>query len=162
MVVSGQLAKLTDRLLSRIPGVSSLLRQFAVMIVGRGVLIVGGLVALALLGVNLGPILALVGGASFVLAFALQSNLGNFASGLMILVTKPFDVGDEVKIGGTWAWVDSINLANTKLKGWYGEPIVLPNNTVWSSQISNLTANKTRRGGFGLYFAFDTDIPSAL
>ena len=161
VIVSRQLSKLTDRLLSRIPGVSSLLRQFAVMIVGRGVLIVGGLIALALLGVNLGPILALVGGASFVLAFALQNNLGNFASGLMILVTKPFDVGDEVKIGGTWAWVDSINLANTKLKGWYGEPIILPNNTVWSSQISNLTAHETRRGGFGLYFAFDADIPHA-
>ncbi len=161
VIVSRQLSKLTDRLLSRIPGVSSLLRQFAVMIVGRGVLIVGGLIALALLGVNLGPILALVGGASFVLAFALQNNLGNFASGLMILVTKPFDVGDEVKIGGTWAWVDSINLANTKLKGWYGEPIILPNNTVWSSQISNLTAHETRRGGFGLYFAFDADIPRA-
>ncbi len=155
------LSKAVSRILTRVGGTSSILRDFVEMTVKQGVLVVGALVALTSLGVSLGPVLALLGGASFVLAFALQSNLGNFASGLMLMVNKPFDVGDEVKIGETWAWIDSINLANTKLTGWNGEEIIIPNNNVWSSEISNLTAKDTRKGGFDLYFAFDEDIPLA-
>lgn len=85
----------------RVDAVSELFRDFTVITIKRGVLVLGALLALASLGVSLGPVLALVGGASFVLAFALQSNLGNFASGLMLLVSKPFDVGDEVRVEAT-------------------------------------------------------------
>ena len=101
----------------RVSGMSSLLSDFIVMVVKRGGILVGVLLGLSALAVPLGPILALLGGASFVLAFALQSNIGNFASGLMLMVYKPFDVGDEVKIGGVWGFVDSITLGGTKING---------------------------------------------
>ncbi|MBT9317719.1 mechanosensitive ion channel family protein, partial [Leptothoe spongobia] len=124
--IAPRAGKVTDLALARIENISNLFRGFIVMIVKRSVLVVGGLLALASIGVNLGPILAVVGGASFVLAFALQSNLGNFASGLMLLVNKPFDVGDEVKVAGYWAYVDSISLASTKLKDFSGNIVTLP------------------------------------
>ncbi|MEM9808742.1 MAG: mechanosensitive ion channel family protein, partial [Cyanobacteria bacterium P01_D01_bin.56] len=132
--------------------------DFAVMLVQRGVLVTGALLALASLGVSLGPVLALVGGASFVLAFALQSNLGNFASGLMLLVNKPFDVGDEVKVSGYWAYVDSISLASTKLKDFNGNIITLPNNTVWGSDIINYTHSDIRRVALTIHIKFTEDL----
>jgi small-conductance mechanosensitive channel len=94
---------------------------------------------------TLGPVFALVGGLSFILAFALQSNLGNIASGLMIMAYKPFDVGDEIKLGELWGWVESITLANTKIKGLDGQMFNVPNNTVWGDTIENLSHSPTRK-----------------
>ncbi|MDV3353573.1 mechanosensitive ion channel [Leptothoe sp. ISB3NOV94-8A] len=158
VIVSRLLARVIDRVLTRIGGTSNLFRDFAVMVVQRGVLVTGALLALASLGVSLGPILALVGGASFVLAFALQSNLGNFASGLMLLVNKPFDVGDEVKVAGYWAYVDSISLASTKLKAFNGSVVTLPNNTVWGGDIINFTHSDIRKQMIYIYVKFTQDL----
>ncbi|MBT9317705.1 mechanosensitive ion channel family protein [Leptothoe spongobia] len=157
-IVAPRVGKLSNKLLSKIDGMSNLFREFTVTTVERSVLVVGGLLSLAALGVNLGPILAVVGGASFVLAFALQSNLGNFASGLMLLITKPFDVGDEVTIGGYYAYVQSISLANTKLRDFNGTIITLPNNNVWGGDIKNHTPQDTRKLSFTINVKFTTDL----
>ncbi|MGK7891200.1 MAG: mechanosensitive ion channel family protein [Leptolyngbyaceae cyanobacterium] len=157
-LVSPRLGKVSDTVLRQVDGVSALLRSFIVKLIKRGSFSAGMLLALASLGVNLGPVLALVGGASFVVAFALQSNLGNFASGLMLMVNKPFDVGDEVKIAGYWAFVHSISLANTKLKDWDGNLVTLPNNTVWGGDITNYTHRKIRKLKFGIHILLDQDI----
>ncbi len=137
---------------------SGLFRNFIIMSINRGGIIVGVLLALTALEVSIGPILALVGGLSFVLAFALQSNLGNFASGLMIMVYKPFDVDDEVKISGIWGFVDSITLASTKVKGFQGQMITIPNNAVWSGTIENLTYTQKRKIAISLRIPFDEDL----
>ena len=158
VILSYPLGMITNRVLAKVGGTSSLFREFIVIVTKRGIVLVGCLLALTSVGVSLGPILALLGGASFVLAFALQSNLGNFASGLMLLVNKPFDVGDEVKVAGYWASVDSISLANTKLKGFDGSTISLPNNTVWGSDIINFTNSKNRKLMFSLNIAFEQDM----
>lgn len=153
--LSGQFA---NRALRKFGNTSNLFREFTVTTLKRTVLVTGALLALTSLGISLGPVLAVLGGASFVLAFALQSNLGNFASGLMLLVTKPFDVGDEVKVAGYWAYVDSISLANTKLKNFAGSVVTLPNNTVWGSDIVNYTHADIRKLMFTVYVKFDQDL----
>ena len=84
------------------------------------------------------------GGVSFVLAFALQNNLGNLASGLMIMFYKPFDEGDEIKVDDLWGHVDSITVASTRIKGWSGEIINVPNDSIWNSNIINLTHSEYR------------------
>ena len=157
-VIAPRAGKITDKALTRVNNISNLFRGFIVMTVKRGVLVVGGLLALASVGVNLGPILAVVGGASFVLAFALQSNLGNFASGLMLLINKPFDVGDEVKVAGYWAYVDSISLASTKLKDFGGNIVTLPNNTVWGGDIINMTHTDIRKVQLNINAKFSQDV----
>ncbi|MBP0001361.1 MAG: mechanosensitive ion channel [Cyanobacteria bacterium SID2] len=157
-IVAEVLSRIVNRTLSNIGGTSSLFREFVVMVTHRGTVVIGALLALTSLGVSLGPLLAVVGGASFVLAFALQTNLGNFASGLMLMVNKPFDVGDEVKIADYWAYVVSITLSNTKIKDFNGNIITLPNNTVWGGDIVNYTHSDKRRLGFNIYVSFDQDI----
>ncbi|MGD1903412.1 MAG: mechanosensitive ion channel domain-containing protein [Geitlerinemataceae cyanobacterium] len=159
VVVARILAFITKAALTRFGNVSSLFRDFAVVVVERGVVLAGFLVALTSLGVSLGPILALVGGMSFVLAFALQSNLGNFASGMMLLITKPFDVGDEVQVAGYWSYVHSITLANTIVKDFNGNLVTLPNNTVWSGEIINYTHDpEKRRLALPIKVRFEQDI----
>ncbi|RMH75658.1 MAG: mechanosensitive ion channel protein [Cyanobacteria bacterium J007] len=148
----------TNVALARISGVSQLFRQFLVMFIKRGGVLVAFLLALTALEVSLGPILALLGGVSFVLAFALQSNLGNLASGLMIMVYKPFDVGDEVKVNNLWGYIHSITLANTQIKGFDHQIITVPNNTIWGSIIENLTTQDIRRGGVPVSVSFDCDL----
>lgn len=157
-IVAPRVGKIANNLLSKIQGMSTLFRDFTVMVIKRGVLVVGALLALAALGVDLGPVLAVVGGASFVVAFALQSNLANFASGLMLLINKPFDVGDEVKVAGYWAYVHSISLASTKLKDFGGSMITLPNNTVWGGDIINYTHADIRKISLGVNVKFTQDV----
>ena len=96
------------------------------------------------------------------LAFALQSNLGNFASGLMLLINKPFDVGDEVSVAGYWAYVDSISLASTKLKTFGGDIVTLPNNTVWGSDIKNHTHSDIRKIYLSINIKFTEDLDRLL
>lgn len=156
-IVSQILGILISKLL-KLSNTSKLMRQFIVVVINRGGIVVGVLLALTALEVSLSPVLAVVGGASFVLAFALQSNLGNFASGLMLMVYKPFDVGDEVKISSLWGWVDSISLASTRIKGFGGQMFTIPNNAVWSGTIENLTTSATRQVKVGLRISFDQDL----
>ncbi|MGK7894551.1 MAG: mechanosensitive ion channel domain-containing protein [Xenococcus sp. (in: cyanobacteria)] len=137
-------ANVTQRSLSIIPNMSELLRGFLVGIVRQGTLVIGVLFALTALGISLGPLLAVFGGVSFVLAFALQNNLGNLASGLMIMFYKPFDEGDEIKVDDLWGYVDSITIASTKIKGLSGEVISVPNDSIWNSNIINLTYSESR------------------
>ena len=160
IVIARTLAKYIDRVMSRL-GSSDLMRNFLVNLVSRGGSVIGVLLGLTALEVSLGPVLTVLGGASFVLAFALQSNLGNLASGLMIMFYKPFDVGDEVKLGGLWGWVDSINLASTKVKGFQGQILTIPNNTVWGGMIENLTGGETRKGSITIRIALDEDVAKA-
>lgn len=158
VILSYLLARFTNRVLTKVGGTSALFREFLVIFVKRGVVVAGFLLGLTSLGISLGPVLALVGGASFVLAFALQNNLGNFASGLMLLINKPFDVGDEVKVAGYWAFVDSISLASTKLKDFGGNLITLPNNTVWGGDIINYTHADIRKLGLAIHVRFTQDL----
>ena len=146
IILAPRAGQLTNTLLSRFDVISTLLRGFVVTGVKRATLFVGLLLALASLGISLGPLLALVGGASFVLAFALQNNLGNFASGLMLLIYKPFDVGDRVLIPGTSdkGYVRSITLASTSFDHYTGKIVTLPNSQVWGGRIENLLPGESR------------------
>jgi small conductance mechanosensitive channel len=63
----------------------------------------------------------------------------------MMMLYKPFDIGDEVKLNGIWGYVDSINLASTKIKGFQGQIFNIPNNVVWGGTIETLTQSKNRK-----------------
>ena len=132
--------KLVKTSLNRFSNISNLFLDFLVISSERGVIVIGILIGLTSLGISIGPLLALIGGVSFVLGFALQNNLGNFASGLMLLVYKPFDVGDRVLIPGTsdQGFVKTITLANTSFDHYTGKIVTLPNSEVWGSRIENL------------------------
>ena len=131
--------------------------------VTRGVIIaIGVLIALSQLGISLGPLLAGLGIAGFVLGFALQDSLSNFASGLLILIYKPFDVGDVVEVGGNVSGtVSQMSLVNTTVLTFDNQTLIVPNNSIWQNVIKNVTAQKTRRVDLVFGIGYSDDIPKA-
>jgi small conductance mechanosensitive channel len=111
--------------------------------------------------VSIGPLLAVVGAAGFVIAFALQDTLGNFASGLMILFFRPFDVGDVVDAAGVSGKVTAMNLVSTTIKTFDNKDMVVPNNKIWHDVITNATGVDTRRVDMEFGIGYDDDIDRA-
>ncbi|MHC4995010.1 MAG: mechanosensitive ion channel family protein [Planctomycetota bacterium] len=143
---------------SRIGGrMSSLVREFLVTMTRRVVLVIGFVIALSALEFNLGPVLAVIGAAGFVVAFALQDSLSNFASGIMILIYRPFDVDDVVDVAGVSGKVRSLSLVSTTINTFDNKVVIVPNNSVWGSVITNANASKLRRVDmvFGIGYADD-------
>ena len=130
-----------------------------VVTVKRLIIAIGVLIGLAALEVNVGPLLAVIGAAGFVIAFALQDSLGNFASGILILVFKPFDVGDTVQVAGVLGKVQSMNLLAVQIRTLDNKAVIVPNNQVWSDAITNVTGTSTRRVDlvFGIGYGDDMD-----
>jgi small conductance mechanosensitive channel len=119
---------------------SHLLREFIIASSGRAIVLIGVLLGLSALEVNLAPLLAVIGAAGFVVAFALQGTLSNFASGLLIMVNKPFDVGDEVEVGGgIKGRVTRVSIFSTYIETDDGLMKIVPNDNIWKSVIINQT-----------------------
>ena len=91
------LGRLMGKVMSLSSGASQILRKFAADSVRRIVFFIGLLLGLAALEIDITPLIAVIGAAGFVIAFALQNTLSNFASGLMFMAYKPFDIGDFVE-----------------------------------------------------------------
>ena len=142
--------------------VSSLLRSFLSRMAFWVFLLLGGLFLLSLHGVDLTPLLAALGGASFIAAFALQDTLGNLASGLMIMIYRPFDEGDYVDVGGTAGTVKSVSVVATTVTTPDNQIIVIPNKNVWGSTITNVTASAIRRVDLVFGIGYDDSIENAV
>ncbi len=126
----------------------------------RGVIIaLGFLIGLSQLGISLGPLLAGLGIAGFVIGFALQDTLSNFASGMMILFYRPFDVGDLVEVGGVFGTVSHMSLVNTTILTIDNQTLVVPNNKIWGDVIKNLNSQKQRRVDMMFGISYSDDIP---
>jgi small conductance mechanosensitive channel len=137
---------------------SSLLSEFLVMSARRLVLFIGLFVGLSALEVNIGPVLAVIGAAGFVIAFALQNSLSNFASGILMLIYRPFDTGDMINVAGTLGKVESMNLLSTQLRTPDNQLVIVPNNSVWGDVITNITGITQRRVDMVFGIGYNDDI----
>ena len=140
---------------------TELARRMLITTVSNLVMLLGLLLALSQLGISLGPLLAGLGIAGFIIGFALQETLGNFAAGIMILLYRPFDVGDLIDVGGVFGKVDKMNLVSTSILTVDNQMIVIPNNKIWGDVIKNVTAQDIRRVDMVFGIGYDDDIPKA-
>jgi small conductance mechanosensitive channel len=141
--------------------ISSLARDFFIKMTSRTVMLLGFLIAIAQLGVEVGPLLAGLGIAGFIVGFALQDTLSNFASGLMILMYRPFDVGDAIEAAGVTGKVDQMNLVSTMILTFDNQLLILPNKQVWGGIIRNITHQDTRRVDMTFGIGYSDDISKA-
>ena len=119
---------------ARVP-VSQLFQSFVLTMTYRIALGLGALVVLSQLGVAIGPLLAGLGFASFIVGFALQDTLSNFAAGMLILAYRPFDVGDEITAGGVSGHVEQMTLVTTTILTNDHQRLIVPNNKIWGDVI---------------------------
>lgn len=162
--IARRLAKLAGRLVEHSLSKSQLsfsvlLRRMIISIARNTVMVLGVLIALSQVGITLGPLLAGLGVAGFVIGFALQDTLSNFASGMMILIYRPFDVGDLVEAGGVFGTVHRMSLVNSTILTLDNQTIVVPNNKIWGDVIRNVTQQSTRRVDITFGVSYTDDIP---
>ena len=160
-IISGLLSRATRKALSVGGNSSVLLESFLVGMTRRIVMIIGIIVALSSLEVDIGPLLAVIGAAGFIVAFALQDTLGNFASGIMLMMYRPFDVNDVVEVAGIMGKVKSLNLVSTTITTPDNKRMVVPNSKIWGDIITNATGSETRRVDMTFGIAYDDDVGHA-
>jgi small conductance mechanosensitive channel len=160
-ILAGILGGITRRAVGRMKKTSELLRDFFVNTVRKLTNFIGIIIALSFVGVNIGPFLAAIGAVGFIIGFALQGTLSNFASGIMILLYRPYDIGDFVSVAGTLGKVDAMTLVSTTLKTPDNQQVIIPNNSIWGDVITNVTGNPTRRVDMVFGIGYSDDIAKA-
>ena len=165
LLVSWILAKLLGKAVRKavvkLHTASELLKDFIVNITRKTVLLIGFVVALSMLEINIGPLLAAIGAAGFIVGFALQGTLSNFAAGILILVYRPYDVGDLVDIGGTFGTVEAMTIVSTTLRKLDNQKVIVPNNMIWGDIITNVTGTSKRRVDMVFGIGYSDDIAKA-
>jgi len=97
------------------------------------------------LGVNIASFLAVLGAAGLAVGLALKDSLANFASGVMLVLFRPFKAGDFISVSGCSGTVKEISIFNTELATPDNQKLIVPNSSIMGNVITNVTANPTRR-----------------
>lgn len=145
----------------RVNKASSLLREFLVGGTRKTIMLIGVVVAVSALGVNIGPLVAAIGAAGLVIGLAMQGTLSNFASGILILVYRPFDVGDVINAGGVLGKVEAMTLVSTRMLTFDNQVQFVPNNAIWNGVITNVTGSVTRRVDMKFGIGYRADLARA-
>jgi small conductance mechanosensitive channel len=117
--------------------------------------------ALDRVGIKLTAAIAVLGAAALAIAFALQGSLSNFAAGILMVIFKPFKVGDFVEAAGVQGTVQEIQVLTTVINSLDNVRIIIPNAQVTSGTIKNFTANDTRRIDLTIGVSYDDDLKKA-
>jgi len=113
-------------------------------------------------GVQTASLLAVVGAAGLAIGLAWQGTLSDIAAGIMILIMRPFKIGDTVEVAGTSGVVDEIGLVLTSLHTFDNVAMYIPNSDIWGTKIMNYTTNDVRRVDMVFGFGYDDDMDKAM
>jgi len=116
---------------------------------------------LGLFGIQVTSIVAVLGAAAFAVGLALQGTLSHFASGVMLLVFRPFKAGEAVDVAGTVGVVQEIGIFSTALNTPDNVHVVIPNASIWGQTIKNFAANPTRRIDLVIGVSYSDDLGKA-
>jgi small conductance mechanosensitive channel len=116
------------------------------------------LAALQRIGVQTTSFVAIIGAAGLAIGLALQGSLANFAAGFMLILFKPFKVGNFIEAGGTAGIVEEIDIFTTTLRTPDNRVIIVPNNSITSGAITNVNARDTRRVDLTVGVSYNDDL----
>jgi small conductance mechanosensitive channel len=153
--------RLMQHAFKRAQHASVLLQNMLVSVLSNFILLLGILLGLSQMGFELGPLLAGLGIAGFIIGFALQDSLSNFASGMLILGYRPFDVGDIIEAAGVRGTVHEMSLVNTTILTIDNRTLIVPNTKIWSDVITNLTTQDKRRVDLEFHLSYQNDVEHA-
>ena len=158
--LSRKIARLLKRVLEK-NGIDVTLTGFLENIAYYALLILVVIAAAGQLGINTTSFLTIVGAAGLAVGLALKDSLSNFASGVMLVLFRPFKVGDGVKAAGVAGKVERIGIFNTILNTPDNQKVIVPNSSITSDVITNITANPTRRIDLVAGIGYEDDIDRA-
>ncbi|WP_228703424.1 mechanosensitive ion channel family protein [Aliarcobacter skirrowii] len=159
--IVNRVVKVLGKLLRKINGIDEILVKFLENIAYYSLITAVILAALNKLGITTTSFLAILGAAGLAVGLALKDSLGNFASGVMIIIFKPFRVGDFVTAGGVTGSVSEVGILNSVFVTGDNQRIVVPNSSITSGSITNVNAFDTRRVDLVVGISYDDDIKKA-
>jgi small conductance mechanosensitive channel len=152
---------LMHRLFHRVgsdPTIENLTKQIAYYFVWA----IGIVVATSALGFDPQALATALGLTGVALGFALKDILSNFVSGILILIMRPFEIGDQIVVGETEGSVERIHLRATQIRTYDGRAVLVPNGEVFTSRVTNNTESPVRRGAVLVHLGYDVNLPEAL
>jgi small conductance mechanosensitive channel len=164
LVVGLWIAKKIKGLVSKIltkKGVDSTLIGFSTSLLYGAIVVFVVIAAIGKLGVETTSFAAVVAAAGLAIGLALQGSLSNFASGVLLIIFKPFKAGDYIKAGGEAGTVVEVSLLTTELKTPDNVKVILPNSSVFDGSITNVSAHDTRRIDMTVGVGYGDDLNKA-
>lgn len=157
--VAGAVSRFVRRRVSSSARIDDTIGSFAASIVYWLILIIVLVAVLNLFGIQATSLVAVLGAATLAIGLALQGTLADLAAGFMLILFRPYRLGQYVDIGGTAGTVKDINLFFTELNKPDNVQVIVPNGQAWGSIITNYSAHETRRCDlvFGVDYADDAD-----
>jgi small conductance mechanosensitive channel len=159
-LVAKGLVKVLERVLQNAK-VDSMLIEFIGSIAKAALLLFVIIASLDMLGVDTTSLIAMLGAAGLAVGLALQGSLQNFASGVLLIIFRPFTIGDVVEAGGIIGKVEKITIFNTVMLTPDNREIIVPNGAIYGGTITNLSARDTRRIDMVFGIGYGDDIKKA-
>lgn len=159
-IIARMLSNLVRKAMTR-AGTDAILVGFISNITYGILLVAVVLAAVDSLGVNVTSLMAIVAAAGLAVGLALKDSLGNFAAGVMIVIFRPFKVGDFITAGGADGVVDEIGLFSTMMHTGDNQRVIVPNSSIIGGNITNVSALPTRRIDLVFGISYDDNIGQA-
>lgn len=160
MWLARRLSRTLDRTFER-AHMEATLRGFLRNIAYAAMLVIVIVAALQSLGVPTTSVMAVLGAAGLAIGLALKDSLSNIASGVMLIVQRPFHVGDFVQVAGLEGTVDQIRVFQTRMRTVDNRSVIIPNSLITTAPIINFTANPQRRIDLGVGVGYEDDLKAA-
>ena len=138
--------------------VDKTLEAFVCNLVRVTLLVVVIIAAISALGIQTASFIAIFGAAGLAIGLALQGSLSNFAAGVLIVLFRPYKVGDFVEAAGIAGSVEQVQILTTILKTGDNKQIIVPNSQIMDSIITNYSANETRRVDMVVGVSYEDDL----
>lgn len=155
-IFTGQIRKLIHK-----KGYDKTIENFAISLISIGLKILLVILVITQLGFETTSLVAVIGAAGLAIGLALQGSLSNFAGGVLILVLKPFKVGDWIEAKGVQGTVKETSLFYTKLLTFGNQLAIIPNGQLTNDNIINYTAEGKRRAGITIGISYSSNIKLA-
>lgn len=158
--VAGWISRMVSRSLSK-ANVDATLATFLSRIAYGLLLVLVVIAALGRLGIHTTSFVAIIGAAGLAIGLAMQGSLSNFAAGVLIIIFRPFKIGDFIDAGGVKGIVEEISIFTTNLRTPDNLGVVVPNSAITGGSITNFAAKDTRRVDMTFGISYDDDIATA-
>ncbi|MGH1379003.1 MAG: mechanosensitive ion channel family protein [Alphaproteobacteria bacterium] len=162
MIAGWVLGNYVYKLIQNIKKLDDTLKSFLGASAKYAILALAAVMVLQQFGVQTASLLAVLGAAGLAIGLALQGTLSNVSAGVMLLILRPFDVGDFISAGGTTGTVKSLGLFATELSTLENVYIFVPNSNLWNTDIQNFSRNDTRRQDIVFGISYNDDINKAF
>jgi small conductance mechanosensitive channel len=160
--IAGMITKAVKKMMARSPNVDETLSNFLGSIVSWILKALVLITAAGTLGIEATSFVAILGAATLAIGLALQGTLGNVAAGVMLMLFRPYKLGDYVEVAGNEGVVDDVNIFTTNLATIDNVKVIIANGEAWGSTIKNFTSLGLRRVDVDYGIHYDDDIDKAI